>query len=133
MKFVYAGAANRPPCASDMIFFGLSNPIHTPATRLAVKPTYQTSAPSFVVPVLPADGTRNPAFQTRPTAVPRSTTSFSMSTMIQASDDDRTGTESGLVCHRIFPSESSTRRIALGLVRVPRLAKVVYPAMSSSG
>src|SRR5688500_213240 len=133
MKFVYAGAARRPPCASDMIFFGLSKPTQTPATRFAVKPTNQTSAPSFVVPVLPAEGTRKPAFHTRPTAEPRSTTSFSMSTMTQASAVDSTGTVSAFVCQRTFPSESSTRRIALGFVRVPRLAKVVYPAISSSG
>src|SRR5688572_19363403 len=108
-----------------MIFFGLSNPTHTPATRFAVNPTYQTSAPSLVVPVFPAEGTRKPAFQTRPTAVPRNTTSFSMFTVSHASGVDITGTVSALVRHRTLPSESSTLRMALGVVRVPRFANVV--------
>src|SRR5690242_4666001 len=33
MNAVHAGAASTPPCAFDLIFCGLSKPIHTPATR----------------------------------------------------------------------------------------------------
>src|SRR5215217_7930553 len=95
MKDVHAGAASTPPCALFLIFRGLSIPIHTPATRSEVYPMYQTSVPSFVVPVLPPAGIVN-WLPTEPAAVPRCTTSFIMLTTSHASSGVITGVRAGV-------------------------------------
>ena len=118
MKAVHAGAASRPPCASAMIFFGLSKPIHTPASRSAVYPMNQTLVPSLVVPVLPPAGRRNPELQML-AAVPRRSTSFIMSTMIHASSGERTVLREGVCCHSTSCRAFSTRRIALVFGFIP--------------
>ena len=69
----------------------------------------------------------------RATAVPWRTTSRSTSVMSQAWAVSITETERTCGCHTILPLRSSTRRIAFGMVRVPRLAKVVYAEIISSG
>src|SRR5687768_17547090 len=133
MNAVHAGAASTPPCAFDLIFCGRSRPIQTPATRSAVYPMYQTSVPSFVVPVFPADGTRKPDAHTAPLAVPRITTSFIMSTMSHASSGESTVACTDEGSHRISPRAFSTRMIAYGDDRMPKRAKVVNAATISIG
>ena len=85
---------------------------------------YQTSKPSLVVPVLPPAGKLIRA-PTEPTAVPCRTTSRSASVMSHACAVSMTETERTCGCQTILPLRSSTRRMAFGSVRVPRLAKVV--------
>ena len=63
---------------------------------------YQTSAPSFVVPVFPADGKLSFP-PTLPAAVPRCTTSFIMLTMSHASAGDMTGVNFTGGRHSTFP------------------------------
>ena len=119
---VQAGAASTPPWALALIFFGWSKPIQTPVTRSGVKPMNQTSNPSLVVPVLPPAGKliREP---TEPTAVPWRTTSRSASVMSQACAVSMTDTERTCGCQTILPLRSSTRRMALGMVRVPEVGE----------
>src|SRR3569832_1670576 len=81
----------------------------------------QTSAPSFVVPVLPPAGTLNTE-PTEPAAVPRCTTSFMMLTMIHASSGDITCAFTGRGSQRTAPFAFSTRTIAVGVDRTPRFA-----------
>src|SRR4051812_49890303 len=79
----HTGAARRPPVALAMIGRWWSKPIHTAATASGVYPTNHVSAPSLVVPVLPAAGARKPESRT---AVPaaRVATASKASVMTEA-------------------------------------------------
>jgi hypothetical protein len=94
---------------------------------------YQTSVPSFVVPVFPAAGTRKPDPHTALYAVPRRTTSRIMSIMSHASSRDSTSVRVGVGSHNTSPRAFSTRRMAFGCARTPNVAKALYAATSSSG
>src|SRR6478735_44615 len=95
MNDAHIGTASWPAKPFLTIVRGVSNPTHTPATRLGVNPTNHASTKSLVVPVLPAAGSLKPIARAR-LAVPASITSASIDAMRNAVDSDtaRRGCES---------------------------------------
>ena len=128
------GAASVPPTAPGEIMAGLSKPSQTPVTNSGVIPTNHTSVLSLVVPVFPATGMRAGTIVRSAVAVPRVTTSCSMSRMMNAtrgSIADRAGATCGV--NTVRPLRSSIRCTKRGSTATPPLSNAAYAATKSSG
>src|SRR6185369_170874 len=99
-----------------------SKPTHTAQTRFGVYPANQ---PSRDVPVFPAKTDFKPRARTF-AAVPRFTTSFMNDVITYATSGRSTSLFCAVGAAIVTPSPVVMRLIAMGVVRLPKLAKAVY-------